>query len=99
MRVVLTEAAWADVLNIGLAIKEHNASRAESFVNELYDRCKQLGDMPFAYPLLRDHEATGIRRRVHGNYLIFYRIEGDTVQIIHVLHGAMDYERLLFPED
>ena len=50
MRVVLTETAWADMLNIGLAIKEHNASRAESFVDELYDRCKQLGDMPFAYP-------------------------------------------------
>src|SRR6185312_2158569 len=98
MRVVLTEAAWADMLNIGLAIKEHNASRAESFVDELYDRCKQLGDMPFAYPLLPDHKATGIRRRVHGNYLIFYRVEDDAVQIIHILHGAMDYERLLFPE-
>lgn len=98
MKVVLTEAAWADMFNIGLAIRKHNASRAASFVDELYDRCKELGDLPYAYPLLRDHEATGIRRRVHGNYLIFYRVEGDAVQIVHILRGAMDYEQVLFPE-
>jgi toxin ParE1/3/4 len=98
MKVVLAETAWTDLLHIGLAIREHNPTRAASFVDELYDRCKKLGEMPYAYPLLRDHEATGIRRRVHGNYLIFYRVEDDTVQIIHILHGAMDYERFLFSE-
>ncbi|WP_202314807.1 type II toxin-antitoxin system RelE/ParE family toxin [Mesorhizobium sp. L-8-10] len=41
----------------------------------------------------------GHRRRVHGNYLIFYRASGENVEILHVLHGAMDYERILFPED
>lgn len=35
----------------------------------------------------------------HHHYLIFYRIQADTVQVLHVLHGAMDYERILFPED
>ncbi|MEF3365520.1 type II toxin-antitoxin system RelE/ParE family toxin [Methylocystis sp. 9N] len=39
-----------------------------------------------------------MRRRVHGDYLIFYRIQPSAVEILHVLHGAMDYERLLFPE-
>jgi len=29
---------------------------------------------------------------------IFYRIGRETVDVIHVLHGAMDYEPLLFPE-
>ena len=52
--------------------------------------------MPQAFPLVPRFEHTGIRRRVHGNYLIFYRIGPDAVDIIHIMHGAMDYERLLF---
>jgi plasmid stabilization system protein ParE len=55
--------------------------------------------MAFAFPLLAGRSDSGIRRRVYGRYLIFYRVEEDTVQILHVLHGAMDYEAILFPED
>lgn len=55
--------------------------------------------MPKRYPLVPRHQSDDIRRRVHGNYLIFYRIIGPAaVEVIHVLHGAMDYERLLSPE-
>ncbi len=41
----------------------------------------------------------GVRRRVYGHYLIFYRIGQNTIDVIHVLHGATDYERLLFSEN
>ena len=44
------------------------------------------------------YEHWGIRRCVHGNYLIFYRVREDAVDIVHVLHGAMDYESMLFPD-
>ncbi|MBV9118553.1 MAG: type II toxin-antitoxin system RelE/ParE family toxin, partial [Acetobacteraceae bacterium] len=37
-------------------------------------------------------------RYLHRNYLIFYRIEADRVVIIRVLHGARDYESVLFPD-
>ena len=37
-------------------------------------------------------------RRVHGRYLIFYRVNKDRITILHVLNGAMDVEALLFPE-
>ena len=99
MKVVITDAAYADLLQIGREIRKHSLARAESFVSELYDRCQRLGAMPRAYPLLPNWEDRGVRRRVHGNYLIFYRIGADAVEVLHVLHGAMDYERILFPED
>jgi hypothetical protein len=44
------------------------------------------------------HKHLGIRRRPFGNYLIFYRIGPDAIEVVHVLHGARDYEPLLFPE-
>ena len=44
-------------------------------------------------------EKHGVRRRLHGNYLIFYRIEADRLVVLHVLHGARDYGAILFPDD
>lgn len=46
MKVVLTEAAYADLLYIGRTIREDNPTRADSFVSELYDRCQRPGAMP-----------------------------------------------------
>jgi len=99
MKVVITDAAYDDLLHIGREIKKDSPIRAETFVAELYDRCQRLGAMPRAFPLLPNWESRGVRRRVHGNYLIFYQISGDTVEVIHILHGAMDYERLLFSDE
>jgi toxin ParE1/3/4 len=99
MKVVVTEAAYADLLRIGHAIRKDNPSRADTFVEELFERCQRLSYMPRAFPLLPRWEDSGVRRRPHGDYLIFYQITADTVEVLHVLHGAMDYENILFPED
>jgi toxin ParE1/3/4 len=99
MKVFVTEEAWSDMVGIVRSIAEDNASRAQSFLTDLYDRCLQLGDMPRAYPLLPFREQLGIRRRPFGNYLIFYRIAAERVEVLHVIHGARDYERILFPEE
>jgi toxin ParE1/3/4 len=97
MKVVVTNEAKADLLDIGEFIRTHNPSRAITFVNELLDRCTALADMPRAYPLVPRYECHGIRRCVHRNYLIFYRVIEDRVEVIHILHGARNYEALLFP--
>lgn len=69
--------------------------RALDVVRELRAKSKQLANMPLAFPLVPRFERFGIRRRVVGSYLIFYRIEQDVVTIINILHGARDYESLL----
>jgi toxin ParE1/3/4 len=98
VKVVLTEAAIADLIGIARFIARDNPNRAVTFVAELEERCQRLGPMPFAYPLLPGREETGVRRRPHGEYLIFYRVQ-DAVEILHVLRGAQDYDAILFPED
>ena len=99
MKVEITEIAWNDILQIGLVVKQGSPARADKFVEELYTSCHKLGDLPYSAARVPNHESTGIRRRVHGNYLIFYRINVQTVEILRVLHGAMDYERQIFPQD
>ena len=98
MKVVITNAALDDLLQIGRVIAIDKPRRAETFVSEIYDRCQRLGTMPRAFPLLPYWEEQGIRRRPFGDYLIFYRINKDQVEILHILHGARDFEAILFPD-
>ena len=96
MRVVITAAAKADLLAIRRYIEADNPNRAVSFVEELLDRCLALADTPRAYPLVPRYERFGIRRCVHSDYLIFYRLQPEQIEVIHVLQGARDIEALLF---
>jgi plasmid stabilization system protein ParE len=96
--VVLTKEARADLERIGDYIAIDNPVRADTFVWELTNRCLALADMPRAFPLVPRYEHTGVRRRPHGDYLIFYRVGADTVDILHVLNGAQNYEPILFPD-
>jgi toxin ParE1/3/4 len=97
MRVVITAAAKADLIAIGDFIRPQNPERAVTFVEELLDRSYALADMPRAYPLVPRYEKFGIRRTVHRDYLIFYRVHEELIEIIRILQGARDYETLLFP--
>jgi toxin ParE1/3/4 len=97
MIVHLTKEAEQDIERIADYIALDNPPRAVSFLQELRSKCLALADMPERFPLVPRYEASGVRRRGHGNYLIFYRVEPEKVVIIHVLHGAQDYTAILFP--
>ncbi|WP_429819418.1 type II toxin-antitoxin system RelE/ParE family toxin [Ensifer sp. B1-9] len=96
MKVCFTTEAKLDLQQIGDYIAKENPSRALSFVDELEQKCLSLATSPRAFPLVPRYEGYGIRRQVHGNYLIFYRVEAEQVIIVHVLHGAIDYAAILF---
>lgn len=98
MIVELTAEAEGDLERIGDWIARHNPVAAESYLDELLRACVGLSEFPDRFPLVARYESHGIRHRVHGNHLIFYRVETDKVVVVHVLHGAMDYSELLFPE-
>lgn len=98
MTVDFTAAAEADLEAIADYIARDNPVRALSFVRELVERCLSLAEMPEAFPVVSRYQHHGIRRRVHGRYLIFYRAQGDRITILHILNGAMDVEALLFPD-
>ena len=71
-------------------------TRAVSFSEELLERLQALADTPRAYPLVQRYEGFGIRRCVHGDYLIFYRLQPEQIEVSHILQGARDIEALLF---
>jgi toxin ParE1/3/4 len=93
MRVILTQAALADLRDIGHWIALDDSGRAITFVDELSEKCLGLADRPFLYPLAPE-AGEGIRKRRHGRNLILYRIASDRIEILHVLHGARNYREL-----
>jgi plasmid stabilization system protein ParE len=58
-----------------------------------------IADTPLAFPLVPRAENHSLRRKRHRRYLIFYVAAESSVEIIRVLHGVRDYERVLFPDD
>ena len=98
MTVVITAEAESDLEQIANYIARQSVEIALNFVQELREKCESLADAPRGYPLVPRHEHLGIRRRPFGNYLIFYRVGSEAIEVVHILHGARDYDRLLFPE-
>jgi plasmid stabilization system protein ParE len=96
--VTLTAEAEADLEAIGDYIAQDNPERAVSFVEEIAERCLRLGQAPNAYALVPRLAHLGIRKRTFGNYLIFYRVLRDQVQVLHVLNSARDYEAILLAD-
>jgi plasmid stabilization system protein ParE len=99
MKLVFTLAARSDLQAIGDWIAQDNPARALSFVDELERHCSRLTGMSHVHPVLAGHEQSGIRKSVHGRYLIFYRITSDALEILHILHGAQDWGWRLLEEE
>lgn len=98
MILELTATAEADLEAIGDHIARDNPQRAISFLRELLRSCLELTEFPAAWPLVPRYRQQGIRRRVHGRYLIFYRIATDRIIVLHILNGAMDIDAILLPD-
>ena len=99
MKVRFAAEAETDLERIADHIAQDNPERALSFIQELREACAGLAEFPHRFPLVAGYAEFGIRYQVRGNYLIFYRAEAGGVTVLHVLHGAMDYAAIVFPED
>ncbi|MCA1662523.1 MAG: type II toxin-antitoxin system RelE/ParE family toxin [Novosphingobium sp.] len=95
MIVAFSDEARRDLEEIGDHIARENPNRAESFIKELVEKCLDLANFPQAFPLVERYARLGIRKRRYRSYLIFYRTTDDRVEIVHVLHGARDYDAVL----
>jgi toxin ParE1/3/4 len=96
-KVRLSSKALRDLELIGERVALDSQTHARALVKELRKSCQTLDKFPERFAKVR--RFSQLRRRVHGNYLIFYDVSDHFVDVIHVFHGAMDYEKILFPED
>lgn len=96
MRVLFSEKAEAGLEEIGDYIAKDSPRRAITFTRELREAALALAEHPKAYPLISRYEEYGHRRKPYRTYLIIYTVAVDQVVVDVILHGAQDYEALLF---
>lgn len=90
-----SRAARDDLTGILIHIAADDPAAATRFIAGLTATGEALLDAPRGYPLVQGIRAKGIRRRSYRGYLLFYRVTGERLTILRVLHGARDTHSLL----
>jgi toxin ParE1/3/4 len=88
-RVVFRPEAEADLSAISLFIAEHSVNRAKRFSQRLRQRCMALKSHPMA-GRPRGDLGEGLRGLYERPYVLIYRLTGDDIEIVAILHAMRD---------
>ena len=96
-KVKIFPSAQRDLQEIVEYLNTLSADAALRTYDQIVSEIASLSTMPFRYPHPRDLPlaAKGYRYMNVRNYLVFYIVSGDTVQIHRILYARRDYSRLL----
>ena len=96
-KVRIFPAAQRDLQEIAEYLNTLSEEAALRYYDLLVSEIASLSAMPQRCPHPRDLSlaAKGYRYMQVKNYLVFYIVSGDTVQIHRILYARRDYSRLL----
>jgi toxin ParE1/3/4 len=90
-RVWITPVAREDLAQIWAYIAAERVTAADAFVRELAARMQLLAAHPMSGHARADL-AENLRSSAVGNFVVFYLPLDDGIEIIRVLHGAMNIQ-------
>jgi toxin ParE1/3/4 len=86
MRIEWTGKSYSDLHSISEFISRDNRAAAKQTIQLIRRKARQLAEHPF---LGRRTEFGDIREFVvHSNYILYYRVSQQTVEILRVWHAA-----------
>ena len=88
MNVYWTESALADLQAIEAHIGLHSQQYARSMVERIFARAAQLAAQPRLGPAVPEYEDETVRELLEHPYRIVYRIAGQQIDIVAVVHAA-----------
>ena len=94
-------AANVDVDDIARYIRSGSVDASFRFYDVAYKTFRMLAEEPGMGPAVRASGLRGLRKwAIHGflNYIVFYRVHADHLEIVRVLHGARNVYRILRSE-
>lgn len=90
----LSEAAKEDLIRIAQYGNEYfGVTQSDHYRDQLKRRFSIIAERPLFFPAV-DHIRVGYRRSVCGAHSIYYRIEGDSIEIIRII-GRQDVDKNL----
>ncbi len=93
MKLKFTPVARDDLESIWEYIAEENPRAATRVVQTFMQKCRMLTDNPLL-GRQRDELAPGLRSFPVRNYIIFYRVADDDLEIIRILNAARNIDSL-----
>ena len=94
MKLRILPAAHEDLHEIWLfGCREWSRDRANRYSSDLMGRIGRLTENPLLAPPAPDLNP-GYRRMIAGAHVVFYRVEGDVVEVVRVLHQSRDAGRV-----
>lgn len=89
LRVVWRESALDDLDQIVVYIAQRDFDAAVRLQNLIESSAERLAEHPYMYRPVRE---IGTREAVvHPNYILVYRVDADTVEVVNVLHTRREY--------
>ena len=79
---LLSRAAEQDL--VGIADEQFGVAQSDRYRDQLKKRFSSIAEQPSMYPTV-NHIRKGYRRSVCGVHSVYYRIEGESVEIMRIL--------------
>ena len=93
-QVLKTPRAQADLEAILEELESKSTPAAERFAASVDRKCQALGRIP-ELGRARDEILLGLRSTPVGKYVLFYRLRGEVVEVLRIVHGRRDLGRIL----
>jgi toxin ParE1/3/4 len=90
MKVHWTDSAEKHLDAIYSYIAQNSSEYAICMIDRLTRRSIQIADFPFSGRKVPEYDNESIREVIEGPYRIIYLIKDNQIDIIAVIHGAMN---------
>ena len=90
MKVHWTDTAEGHLDAIYAYIALDSPEYAKHMVDRLTRRSQQIADFPLSGRRVPEYDMDQIREVIEGPYRIIYHIKPDQIDVVAVIHGAMD---------
>ena len=93
MKVHWTDTAQQHLAAIHDYIAQNSPAYAKRMVDRLTRRSEQIAAFPLSGRIVPEYRLDQIREVIEGPYRIVYHVKPDQIDVVGVLHGAMDVLR------
>ncbi len=93
-RLIYTRSARRDLLSILNYIAHESASSAlgRRFTDQIQQQCRKLASLPGLMGRPRPELRPDLRSFAFRGYIILFRYEGDTMEIVNIIEGHRDID-------
>ena len=90
MKVHWTDTAEGHLDAIYAYVAQDSPQYARRMVDRLTRRSQQIAEFPFSGRKVPEYDVDQIREMIEGSFRIIYHIKADQIDVLAVIHGAMD---------